>query len=212
MAETIKKNVRDFTIGEVVDICRESSCKTCPFDCTSLCSFLNSYYYLNDEEEIEIPENHFLFSRGNAKPVISESPDSIKIDDAKDNTEYETIKCPACNAVVTQIKKPCTEVIKRGNPYKNDATAAYVTAVNILAVEYLVKGAIFPKKNYYEYMYKKYYTILINLKNEQLEDLYRILSFNRHISSLGAMITQKDYRDQVNDLLTFLDNVDKEKH
>ena len=105
MAETIKKNVRDFTIGEIVDTCRNStSCKTCPFDCTTLCSFMNSPYYINDEEEIEIPENHFLFSRGNAKTVISESPDSIKIDVSEDNTEYETIKCPYCDKVVTQIK------------------------------------------------------------------------------------------------------------
>lgn len=193
MAETIKKNVRDFTIGEVVDICREAmSCKTCPFDCTTLCNFVNTPYYLNDKEEIEIT-------------------DSIKIDVTEDNTEYETNKCPACNAVVTQIKKPCTEVIKSGNPYKNDATAAYVTDVNILTVEYLIKGRVFPEKNYYEYMYKKYYTILLNLNIEQLEELYRILSFNRHISSLGAMVTQKDYDDQAIYLLAFLDKVDREK-
>lgn len=105
MAKIIKKNVRDFTIGEVLDICRDNSCSTCPLNCTSLCGFFNSPVYLHEEEEIELPENHFiLLARGNAKTVISEDPDSKKIDVQNENNEYETIICPVCGTVVTQIK------------------------------------------------------------------------------------------------------------
>lgn len=81
----------------------------------------------------------------------------------------------------------------------DDEKDAYNAAVNILAVEYLVK-----ENNPEEY-------------DRRIEQLYKVrdcsdissltflLSFNMHISNLGEMITQGDYDDQKEILLNFLD-------
>ena len=85
------------------------------------------------------------------------------------------------------------------NPYKNIVTEAYITAINILAVEYLVKT-----NNPEEY--SRRINQVYELTDEDLEILYIWLSLNMHTSSLGAMITQGDYDNQRDELMTFLDH------
>lgn len=84
------------------------------------------------------------------------------------------------------------------DPYKNPETAAYVTAINILAVEYLVKT--FDWEEYSRRVEQVY-----ALTEEELTVLHLYLDMNRHISSLGAMISQGDYDGQCEELLDFLD-------
>lgn len=86
----------------------------------------------------------------------------------------------------------------------DDEKDAYNAAVNILAVEYLIK-----ENNPEEY-------------GRRIEQLYKVrdcsdisslaflLSFNMHISNLGAMITQGDYDEQKETLLNFLDERSKQ--
>lgn len=88
----------------------------------------------------------------------------------------------------------------RKSPYVNDLAEAYVTAVNILAIEYLVK-----QNNYDEY--GKWVEIVYRLTEEELYTLQARLSINAHTSSLGAMITQGDYESQREDLMEFLEYV-----
>lgn len=85
------------------------------------------------------------------------------------------------------------------NPYKNIVTEAYITAINILAVEYLVKT-----NNPEEY--SRRVQQVYDLTEVELEILYIWLSLNMHTSSLGAMITQGDYDNQRDELMTFLDH------
>ena len=83
-------------------------------------------------------------------------------------------------------------------PYKNIETEAYVTAINIIAVEYLVKT-----NNHEEY--SRRINQIYALTEEELSDLWVWISFNMHTSSLGAMITQGDYDNQKEELFDFLD-------
>lgn len=85
------------------------------------------------------------------------------------------------------------------DPYKNRETAAYVTAINILAVEYLIKT-----NNPEEYGRRVQQVYM--LTEDELMTLFISFDLNRHISSLGAMITQGDYDGQCEDLLYFLDH------
>lgn len=87
------------------------------------------------------------------------------------------------------------------DPYKHHMADAYVTAVNILAVEYLIKTKD-------EDEYDKRSKQLNELSDLDLEMLYFELSLNKHTSSLGAMITQGDYDSQKENLLWFLDDLD----
>lgn len=87
----------------------------------------------------------------------------------------------------------------RRDPYESDVAAAYITAVNILAVEYLIKTD--DHEEYARRIHQVY-----ELTEYDLGVLYIVLSLNRHISSLGAMITQDDYDYQREDLLYFLDH------
>ena len=76
---------------------------------------------------------------------------------------------------------------------------AYVTAINILAVEYLIKT-----DNREEYTRR--INQIYELTENDLEVLHVRLSLNMHTSTLGAMITQGDYEDQREELLYFLDH------
>lgn len=87
----------------------------------------------------------------------------------------------------------------RRYPYKNIHAEAYVTGINILAVEYLVKT-----DNHEEY--SRRIKQFCKLTNDDLADLFVILTLNRHTSSLGAMITHGEYEEQLDDLLWFLDH------
>lgn len=87
----------------------------------------------------------------------------------------------------------------RRDPYESDVAAAYITAVNILAVEYLIKTD--NREEYAKRIHQVY-----ELTEDELAVLCIVLSLNRHISSLGAMITQGDYEGQREDLLYFLDH------
>ena len=87
----------------------------------------------------------------------------------------------------------------RRDPYKSYEAAAYVTAINILAVEYLIKTN--DREEYCRRVHQVY-----ELTEDELNNLHIYLSLNRHVSSLGAMITQGDYEDQREDLLYFLDH------
>lgn len=84
------------------------------------------------------------------------------------------------------------------DPYKNVETAAHVTAVNILAVEYLIKTDDREE-------YSRRIEQLRALTEDDLTVLHIYLDLNMHISSLGAMITQGDYEHQRDILLDFLD-------
>ena len=84
------------------------------------------------------------------------------------------------------------------DPYKSMEADAYVTAINILAVEYLIKT-----NNVDEYA--KRCEQVSNLDRDDLLVLYINLSLNMHTSSLGAMITHGDYEMQREHLLHFLD-------
>lgn len=87
----------------------------------------------------------------------------------------------------------------RRDPYKSPMAAAYTTAINILAVEYLVKTY-----NWEEYSRRVHQ--VYELTEVELEILHIYLDLNMHISSLGAMITQGDYEHQREILLDFLDH------
>lgn len=87
----------------------------------------------------------------------------------------------------------------RRDPYKNAIADAYTTAINILAVEYLIKT------NDHE-EYSRRINQVCELTENELEVLHIRLSLNMHTSSLGAMITQGDYEHQREELLCFLDH------
>lgn len=84
------------------------------------------------------------------------------------------------------------------DPYKNPETAAYCTAINILAVEHLIKT-----NNPEEY--RRRCKQVSALTEDELVILHIWLDLNKHISTLGAMITQGDYASQLEDLYNFLD-------
>lgn len=84
-------------------------------------------------------------------------------------------------------------------PFNCIEADAYVTAINILAVEYLVKT-----QNPEEYSRRVHQ--VYELTDNELSSLWVWLSMNRHTSTLGAMITQGDYEYQRDDLLEFLDD------
>ena len=84
-------------------------------------------------------------------------------------------------------------------PYVNNMADAYVTAINILAVEYLIKT---DKREEYSRRINQVY----KLTDDEFECLNIELSLNMHTSSLGAMITQGDYNHQLENLLYFLDH------
>ena len=88
--------------------------------------------------------------------------------------------------------------------YKSNASNAYVTAINILAVEYLIKT-----NDQAEYIRRV--NQVYDLTEMELEDLYFWLTFNMHTSTLGAMITQGDYAAQRELLFDFLDAKEKKK-
>lgn len=85
------------------------------------------------------------------------------------------------------------------NPFVIEEAYAYVTAINILAVEYLVKV-------YNEEEYSRRCNQVNDLTETGLSILRYWLSINRHASTLGAMITQGDYDHQRDNLLYFLDH------
>lgn len=89
-------------------------------------------------------------------------------------------------------------MLDKRNPYANNAAAAYVTAVNILAVEYLIKT-----NN--EAEYGRLIDVVYKLDLGDLTHLFLLLDLNMHTSSLGAMITQGDYDSQKRILLEFLE-------
>lgn len=91
------------------------------------------------------------------------------------------------------------EKLQARNPYVNNITAAYVTAVNILAVEFLIKHN---EPDLYSYYIRQIY----ELNEWELTSLFVLLDLNMHTSSLGAMITQGDYDNQRDTLLDFLRN------
>ena len=84
-------------------------------------------------------------------------------------------------------------------PYINNMADAYITAINILAVEYLIKTD--DREEYSKRVHQVY-----ELTEDELVVLHIHLSLNMHTSSLGAMITQGDYEHQREALLYFLDH------
>ena len=84
-------------------------------------------------------------------------------------------------------------------PYVNNETEAYVTAVNIIAVEYLIKTS-----NPAEY--ERRICQLYSLTETDWNNIFGLLTYNMHTSSLGAMITQGDYEEQKVQLFTYLDD------
>lgn len=95
----------------------------------------------------------------------------------------------------------CFEHSYKTQPYKSNEAEAYTTAINILAVEYLIKTN---DREEYERRCEQ----LSDLSEDYLSVLHIWLSLNMHTSSLGAMITQGDYNYQRNSLLMFLNDPD----
>lgn len=88
------------------------------------------------------------------------------------------------------------------SPFANESTNEIINAsVNILAVEYLIKT-----NN--ETEYSKQVDKLRKLSEAQLSSLDVSLSLNMHTANLGAMITQGDYENQKETLLSFLEEVE----
>lgn len=85
------------------------------------------------------------------------------------------------------------------DPFKSTYAGAYVTAINILAVEYLIKTNDFAE-------YSRRCNQVYALTSDELCALWYWLSINRHTSTLGAMITQGDYENQKENLFWFLDH------
>ena len=85
------------------------------------------------------------------------------------------------------------------NPFKCIEAEAYVTAINILAVEYLIKTN--DPEEYSRRIHQVY-----SLTDDDLSILWCRLSINMHTSTLGAMITQGDYDHQLENLFEFLDH------
>lgn len=83
------------------------------------------------------------------------------------------------------------------NPYVCYEAEAYVTAINILAIEFLVKTND-------EESYLRWCNVLSKADLDDLAVLDVYLSVNHHVSSLGAMITQRDYEYQKETLFDFL--------
>ena len=94
--------------------------------------------------------------------------------------------------------------VHKRNPYVNGETEVYVTAINILAVEFLIKTRD-------EERYGHYCDIVNKLDDYDLELLRWELTLNMHTSSLGAMITHSDYDEQRDNLLYFLDHLDEKR-
>lgn len=95
-------------------------------------------------------------------------------------------------------------VVYKRDPYKNQLTEAYCTAINILAVEYLIKQRR-------EDEYSRRVDQVTRLDEDELNTLYWKLSLNMHTSTLGAMITQGDYDYQREALLSFLDEIEEDE-
>lgn len=95
-----------------------------------------------------------------------------------------------------------TSTVFRRDPYKNFVTEAYCTAINILAVEYLVKT--YDREEYDRRVQQVY-----ELTEIDLAILHTYLSLDKHTSTLGAMISQGDYESQRDDLIYFLDYQDE---
>lgn len=74
---------------------------------------------------------------------------------------------------------------------------AFNAAVNILAVEFLVKTDD-------RESYSKYINALNTFDEIDFEILYVSLSLNSHLNNLGEMITQEDYDYQKESLFTML--------
>ena len=89
-------------------------------------------------------------------------------------------------------------LVDKKHPYVNKATEAYVAAVNILAVEFLVKTNDREK-------YTRYVKTLEALDTDKLEGLYCLLANMMNTSTLGAMITKSYYDIQKGALLNFLE-------
>lgn len=87
----------------------------------------------------------------------------------------------------------------RKQPYKSQEAEAYTTAINILAVEYLIRTY-----NWGEYTRRA--KQVYELTPDELVCLYIELSMNKHTSNLGAMISHGDFGGQRDDLLYFLDH------
>lgn len=81
--------------------------------------------------------------------------------------------------------------------------SVFNAAVNILAVEYLVK------RNDRE-QYSKYLEILYTFDDIDMAFLEIDLSLNKHIENLGCMITQGNYDCQKEILLSAIKNKKKE--
>ena len=122
-----------------------------------------------------------------------------------------THACETCGACLFDADLFCSNcgiVVRYGdpifpkNPYKNSVTEAYCTAINILAVEYLVKTNDWEE-------YSKRVQQVYELTETEMSVLYINLSLNKHTSTLGAMITQGDYEAQRDELMHFLDNPDE---
>ena len=87
------------------------------------------------------------------------------------------------------------------NPFKGPEEEAFTAAVNILAVEYLVKT-----NDPAEYERRIKQLRRITRDEAALVALHIGLTLNMHAANLGAMITHNNYERQLDILLYFLDN------
>ena len=93
-----------------------------------------------------------------------------------------------------------SDEVYRRDPYKYPESEAYATAINILAVEYLIKT-----DNKYEY--NRRIDQLNSLNWADLNCLWIELAFGIHASYLGAIIAHGDYEYMLGTILEFLDDI-----
>lgn len=100
-------------------------------------------------------------------------------------------------------KEQTSKSVNCRNLYSSAPAEGYAAAVNLLAVEYLVKRDD-PEG------YGRYINIFYKLIDEDLDELDFRLGLNRHISTVGAMITQGDYDSLIRDLVEYLEEKEKQ--
>lgn len=94
--------------------------------------------------------------------------------------------------------------MKDNNYYSSQEAQAYVTAINILAVEYLLLNH---DNNTYGLLVQE----IDELTDDELIELWIAFDLNNHISTLGAMVSHGEYKDQLRLLISYLEYVRAKK-
>jgi hypothetical protein len=151
--------------------------------------------------EIEAIVNH-AFDPKNAAIVLMEVLRRPHMRGNGKSSQTLRLDMALCRAIVSLEKeKPNdtkTRNIADATVYTDFKHEAWVAALNILATEFYVKTNQ-PEK------YTYYCEQLAKLDDNDLECLHIWLSLNRHITSLGHMMSHGDYEQAKDNLFDFLE-------